>query len=94
MVTYETTSRWLRSFQDDAVPSNRPHELLDVRDMGPPHPLKETLETLTELDESVVLVQLNDRPPQHLYPKLGDRDYEYATVETDEAVVTAIWCPN
>ena len=64
---------------------------LDVRDLGPPGPLKETLETLVDLDDDVVLVQVNDRAPQHLYPKLDDRGYEYGTVETDEAVVTAIW---
>jgi hypothetical protein len=41
-----------------------------------------------------VLVQVNDRAPRHLYPKLDDRGYEYATVETgDGPVVTTIWQP-
>ncbi|WP_458189069.1 DUF2249 domain-containing protein [Haladaptatus sp. NG-WS-4] len=93
MATPDADSRWLRPFGDE-IPSHRPHELLDVRTMGPPHPLKATLETLTELEENVVLVQLNDRPPQHLYPKLGDRGYEHATLELDDAVVTAIWNPG
>ncbi|MFC7058440.1 DUF2249 domain-containing protein [Halovenus salina] len=69
-----------------------PRETLDVRQLGPPKPLAETLERLAELEETV-LVQLNDRAPQHLYPKLDDRGYAYETVETDEAVVTVIWEP-
>ena len=75
------------------APTDLPTERLDVRNLGPPKPLKDTLETLAELDEDTVLVQLNDRAPQHLYPKLDDRGYEYGTAETDDAVVTAIWTP-
>lgn len=76
------------------APPNRPTATLDVRSLGPPGPLKETLETLVGLDTGTVLVQINDRAPQHLYPKLTDRGYEWATVETDEATVTAIWHPD
>ncbi|WP_233204268.1 DUF2249 domain-containing protein [Halegenticoccus soli] len=78
-------------FERTDAPADRPRDLLDVRELGPPHPLKRTLETLVDLDERAVLVQLNDRAPQHLYPKLRDRGFDYATVETDECVVTAIW---
>jgi hypothetical protein len=39
----------------------------------------------------VVLVQRNDRAPQHLYPQLDDRGYTYETIEGDEQVVTVIW---
>jgi len=63
---------------------------MDVRDLGPPKPLKNTLERLVELDDDSVLVQINDRAPQHLYPKLDDRGYEYETVAVDDAVVTVI----
>lgn len=73
------------------VPASAPTEELDVRNLGPPKPLKNTLETLAELDDDIVLVQLNDRAPQHLYPKLDDRGYEHETGEMDDAVVTAIW---
>lgn len=73
------------------APTDRPTETLDVARLGPPEPLRQTLETLAELDDETVLVQRNDRAPQHLYPKLEDRGYEYDTVETDDAVVTAIW---
>jgi hypothetical protein len=40
-----------------------------------------------------VLVQYNDRTPQFLFPRLEDRGFAYAAVETDatDAVVTAIW---
>lgn len=66
-------------------------ETLDVRDLGPPKPLQQTLEWLADTDDETVLVQINDRAPQHLYPKLGDRGYEYHTAELQDAVVTAIW---
>jgi len=77
--------------QTDA-PSGRAVERLDVRSLGPPKPLKNTLETLADLDDAV-LVQVNDRAPQHLYPKLSDRGYEYETVERADATVTVIWKP-
>ncbi|WP_096388950.1 DUF2249 domain-containing protein [Halopenitus persicus] len=74
------------------APTDRPTETLDARDLPPPRPLKDTLERLAALDDGTVLVQLNDRAPQHLYPKLEDRGYVYETVEADDgAVVTAIW---
>lgn len=73
------------------APTDRPRQTLDVRELGPPKPLTETLETLVELDEQVVLVQVNDRAPQHLYPKLADRGYEFETVTDDGGVLTAIW---
>ncbi len=63
---------------------------LDVRSLGPPEPLVKTLETLEEIEERV-LIQYNDRAPQHLYPKLDDRGYQYETIETENAVVTIIW---
>ena len=73
------------------APTDRPHELLEVADLPPPEPLRRTLERLAECDEGTVLVQVNDRAPQHLYPRLTERGYEYDTVETDDGVVTAIW---
>ncbi|MFB6141544.1 MAG: DUF2249 domain-containing protein [Halosimplex sp.] len=73
------------------TPSDAPRETLDVRRLGPPEPLANTLERLAELDDGTVLVQLNDRAPQHLYPKLDDRGYEYATVERDGVTVTVVW---
>ncbi|QPV63364.1 DUF2249 domain-containing protein [Halosimplex litoreum] len=73
------------------APPEAPRETLDVRDLGPPEPLANTLERLVELDDGAVLVQLNDRAPQHLYPRLDDRGYEYATVERDGVTVTTIW---
>jgi hypothetical protein len=75
------------------APADRPVEHIDVREMGPPAPLKETLETLVDLGEETLLLQVNDRTPQYLYPKLDSRGYEYATGETDEGVLTAIWRP-
>lgn len=75
---------------ETAAPPDRPTERLDVREAPPPEPLQRTLERLAELDETV-LAQVNDRPPQHLYPRLEERGYVFDTVERDDAVVTAIW---
>ncbi|MCQ4332950.1 DUF2249 domain-containing protein [Natronomonas sp. F2-12] len=85
---------------DDAVeyiqrtdaPVDRPHETFDARELPPPQPLKDTLETLAGAEDSAVLVQLNDRRPQHLYPQLSDRGYRYETFD-DDGAVTVIWKP-
>ena len=76
-----------------AAPADHPRELLAVADAPPPEPLQATLERLPGLADDVVLVQVNDRAPRHLYPKLDDRGYEHDTVETDDAVVTVVWRP-
>jgi len=73
-----------------AAPADAPRERLDVRNLGPPKPLANTLERLADLDDAV-LVQYNDRAPQHLYPELDDRGYDYETVERGGVVVTVIW---
>ncbi|MDZ5810944.1 DUF2249 domain-containing protein [Halorubrum sp. AD140] len=74
-----------------AAPTDRSVETLDVRELGPPEPLRRTLELLADLSNDAVLVQYNDRVPQFLFPKLADRGYAHDTVETEETVVTAIW---
>nr|WP_233340913.1 DUF2249 domain-containing protein [Haloprofundus sp. MHR1] len=84
-------SGWLDPLSDTSAPLDGPYEVLDVRELGPPHPLKQTLERLAELDGDIVLVQVNDRAPQHLFPRLRDRGYEFVTVDDGDAVVTAIW---
>lgn len=75
------------------APTDRTYERLDARELPPPEPLTTTLELLGSFEEHEGLVQVNDRAPQHLYPKLDDRDWAYETVETETAVVTAIWRP-
>lgn len=77
--------------EDTSAPDHDHVETLDVRALGPPKPLTETLERLTELPDEGLLVQLNDRAPQHLYPQLEDRGFTYDTVEYEDVVVTAIW---
>jgi len=73
------------------APSTTISAELDVRELPPPEPLKRTLETLADLDGDGVVVQVNDRVPQHLFPRLDDRGFAYETVERDDRVVTAIW---
>jgi hypothetical protein len=72
-------------------PTDRPFELFDARELPPPEPLAGTLERLAAMDDGAVLVQLNDREPTFLYPKLDDRGYEYDTAAMDEGVVTVVW---
>lgn len=79
---------------ETSAPTGRPIETLDARDLPPPQPLQTTLERLVDLDDETVLIQRNDRAPQHLYPQLADRGYEYETVDTDDAVLTVIWRPH
>ncbi|WP_435101389.1 DUF2249 domain-containing protein [Halarchaeum sp. P4] len=73
------------------APADRPRDVLDVRQAPPPEPLTTTLERLAALDGETVLVQVNDRAPQHLYPKLEDRGWTYETLERDDDVVTIVW---
>jgi len=79
-----------RAIDETAAPASEPVQRLNVADLGPPKTLKQTLETLASM-EGGVLVQYNDRAPQHLYPKLDDRGYEYETLEFEDTVVTVIW---
>ena len=78
----------------DGVPEDVPHHHIDAAELPPPEPLTKTLEKLAELDDRTVLVQTNDRAPQHLYPKLEDRGYEYVTHDEGDDVVTLIWKPR
>ncbi|RYJ08147.1 DUF2249 domain-containing protein [Halogeometricum borinquense] len=80
-----------RIVEETGAPDDRPMETLDTRELPPPKPLRNTLERVTELDDETVLLQMNDRAPQHLYPKLTDRGYDFETVEADEFVATVIW---
>jgi uncharacterized protein (DUF2249 family) len=73
------------------APKHRSKKTLDARELPPPQPLQRTLERLADLEEETVLVQLNDRAPQHLYPKLEERGFTYETVDGDDAVRTVIW---
>ena len=78
---------------DDAVPADRAPVVVDVATAPPPKPLTETLGALAELAADEVLVQVNDREPTHLFPKLDDRGAAYATADHEDRVVTAIWFP-
>lgn len=77
-------------FDDESIPPvNEPVEV-DVRDLPPPEPLQETLGTLESMDGNDVLVQINDRQPQHLFPMLEERGYAFESTGKDPAY-TAIW---
>jgi uncharacterized protein (DUF2249 family) len=63
---------------------------IDVRDLPPPEPQQKTLETLESMADDTVLVQVNDREPQHLFPMLEERGYAAYSGGT-EPTLTAIW---
>mgnify|MGYP000344970447 CR=1 FL=1 len=86
-----TDDRAQRALAASDAPETDDPVTLDVRALGPPKPLTETLERLSDLEQDDALVQLNDRAPQHLYPRLGDRGFDYETTEYDDVVVTVIW---
>lgn len=86
------TSHPLAGF-DDSVPTDRDPTVIDVSTAPPPKPLTRTLRELAALGDDEILVQLNDREPKHLFPKLDERGAAYASVDRDETVVTAIWFP-
>jgi TusA-related sulfurtransferase len=75
---------------DPDVPAETATEELDVRDLPPPEPLQKTLEALESMDGTGVLVQANDREPQHLFPMLEERGYAHRTAG-DDPTYTAIW---
>jgi uncharacterized protein (DUF2249 family) len=79
------------AFEATAAPTDGDVERLDVRTLGPPEPLRRTMERLTDLDDGAVLVQVNDREPRHLYPRLDDRGFAHETVVQEDRVLTAIW---
>lgn len=51
--------------------------VLDVRGLEPPEPLSRTLEALERLPEHASLLQINDRVPQFLLPRLAERGFTW-----------------
>lgn len=87
------TVRGLLAGFDDRVPTDRAPVVVDVAAAPPPKPLTRTLEELATLGDDELLVQLNDREPRHLFPKLDERGASYASIDHDGSAVTAIWHP-
>lgn len=75
----------------EGVPDDRTPIVLDVRELPPPEPLRRTMDRIVDLGSDEVLIQLNDRVPQHLLPRLEERGITYRTLETDGGAMTALW---
>lgn len=60
--------------------------VIDVRDLDPPEPMVRTLDALSRLPRGKTLVQLNERVPQFLLPKLQQRGFVYEIREQPELV--------
>ncbi|MEP6991340.1 MAG: DUF2249 domain-containing protein [bacterium] len=68
---------------------------LDVRGLEPPEPLMRTLAALETLPDGHVLVQVNSRVPQLLFPMLAERGFACEVDESRaDAVSVRIWRRN
>ena len=65
----------------DAVPAEEGTVVLDVRGMEPPEPMVRTLAALESLPAGETLVQVNERVPQFLLPRLAELGFEYEVRE-------------
>ena len=63
---------------------------LSITVQHPPAPLPLALEAVADLDGGVV-VQVTDRVPRNLFPRLDDRGFASDPVERDGRVVTVLW---
>lgn len=61
--------------------------VLDVRGLEPPEPMLRTLAALETLPVGRTLLQINERVPQFLLPKLEDLGFEHQVREQAEGVV-------
>lgn len=69
------------------VPEDAPLVVIDVRGMEPPEPMVRTLAALEELPHGKTLLQINERVPQFLLPRLEELGFTYKIVEQAEGVV-------
>jgi uncharacterized protein (DUF2249 family) len=61
--------------------------VLDVRGMEPPEPMVHTLAALEQLPAGKTLLQINERVPQFLLPKLEELGFVYEVREQNDALV-------
>jgi TusA-related sulfurtransferase len=61
--------------------------ILDVRGMEPPEPMVRTLAALETLPAGATLLQLNERVPQFLLPKLAELGFSYEVREQNDSLV-------
>lgn len=77
-----------REEPEDAAPGGR--LVLDVRGLEPPEPMVRTLGALEELPEGATLVQLNERVPRFLLPRLEERGFAWEIQEESDLVRVSI----
>ncbi len=64
--------------------------VLDVRGLPPPEPMERTLEALERLPEGAILVQINERVPRFLLPRLVERGFAHEIVERPDGEVRVL----
>lgn len=73
-----------------SAPANAPADdviVLDVRGLEPPEPMVHTLAALERLPHGHTLVQINERVPRFLLPRLEEQGFQYEIVEQPGDVV-------
>lgn len=65
--------------------------MLDVRGLRMPGPMEATLQVLERLPDQTILLQLNERAPQFLFPLLAQKGFSYESEVTSDGVITRIW---
>lgn len=71
----------------DATDSGDDVIILDVRGMEPPEPMVHTLAALEELPQGKTLLQINERVPQFLLPRLEELGFRYDIRKQNDALV-------
>ncbi len=64
--------------------------VLDVRGLEPPEPLVRTLVALESLPRGATLVQINERVPQFLLPRLHERGFSHEIAESSPELVRIV----
>lgn len=69
------------------VAFSRPTVVLDVRGLEPPEPMTRTLEALDRLPPGGTLLQINERVPRFLLPRLAERGFAAEVTERADGEV-------
>jgi len=69
------------------LPDDGDMVILDVRGLEPPEPMMRTLEALAALPPGKTLLQINQRVPQFLLPKIRERGFTYEIREQSRDLV-------
>ncbi len=87
---HQPTAQTAALISETDAPDDAPMERLDVQSLGPPKPLKQTLERLAELNDDTILAS-STTAPRSISTRNSRTEATTESVETDDATVTIIW---